>query len=81
VSINRGGNPPSFEYIGQIWNKMDFAPQDRIRLGDIDGDGRIDVCAIITDGDLCTPSIVFSSLISVSFHHVWMLIFFYRLLA
>jgi hypothetical protein len=32
---------------------MDFAPQDRIRLGDIDGDGRIDVCAIIADGDLC----------------------------
>jgi hypothetical protein len=43
VSINKGGNPPTFESIGQVR----AAPggnlsQKNVRLGDIDGDGRLD---------------------------------------
>ncbi|KAJ4351275.1 uncharacterized protein N0V89_006614 [Didymosphaeria variabile] len=52
ASINKGGNPPTFEYIGQIYTGMDWAPQERIRLGDIDGDGRLDYCAINDIGDI-----------------------------
>ncbi|KAF2112802.1 hypothetical protein BDV96DRAFT_497426 [Lophiotrema nucula] len=52
ASINRGGNPPKFEYIGMIKDSLPWAPQDRIRLGDIDGDGRLDWCAIDDKGDI-----------------------------
>lgn len=49
VSINRGGNPPTFEFIGQI--RAGTAAQDHVILGDIDGDGRLDYCEFGQDGD------------------------------
>ncbi|UKZ74641.1 hypothetical protein TrVFT333_002311 [Trichoderma virens FT-333] len=55
VSINRGGNPPKFEPLengGLIKEGYSWARQDRIRLGDIDGDGRLDYCAIDDKGDI-----------------------------
>lgn len=55
VSINRGGNPPTFEALengGLIKKGYSWASQDRIRLGDIDGDGRLDYCAIDDKGDI-----------------------------
>jgi lysophospholipase L1-like esterase len=55
VSINRGGNPPKFEPLengGPVKKGYSWAAQDRIRLGDIDGDGRLDYCAIDDKGDI-----------------------------
>ncbi|KAK0761499.1 hypothetical protein N5P37_006451, partial [Trichoderma harzianum] len=55
VSINRGGNPPKFEPLengGLIKEGYAWGPQDRVRLGDIDGDGRLDYCAIDDKGDI-----------------------------
>ena len=55
VSINRGGNPPKFEPLengGLIKEGYSWGPQDRVRLGDIDGDGRLDYCAIDDKGDI-----------------------------
>jgi hypothetical protein len=48
VSLNRGGYPPRFEFIGKI--KEDRFPQENVRLGDIDGDGRLDFCGVDGDG-------------------------------
>lgn len=50
MSINQGGNPPTFKYIGLI--RTGDAPQDRIRLGDIDGDGRLDYCWFDDSGNI-----------------------------
>ncbi|KAJ4295166.1 Glucan endo-1,3-alpha-glucosidase agn1 [Kalmusia sp. IMI 367209] len=50
VSLNRGGSPPTFEYIGQIYN--DRFAQQYVRLTDIDGDGRLDYCGIDPNGDV-----------------------------
>ncbi|KFA66600.1 hypothetical protein S40285_08276 [Stachybotrys chlorohalonatus IBT 40285] len=48
---NGGGNtPPSFRYIGSI--KTGEAPQDRIRLADIDGDGRVDYGVVADNGQV-----------------------------
>jgi lysophospholipase L1-like esterase len=55
VSINRGGNPPRFEPLsngGLIREGWSWGPQERVRLGDIDGDGRLDYCAIDDKGDI-----------------------------
>jgi len=52
VSINRGGSPPTFDYIGKVRDAESYANQERVRLGDIDGDGRIDYCAIKDEGDI-----------------------------
>ncbi|KAL3708913.1 hypothetical protein TMatcc_002701 [Talaromyces marneffei ATCC 18224] len=55
VAINQGAtnNVPTFEDIGQVM----AAPggnmtQTNVRLGDIDGDGRIDYCLIAENGDI-----------------------------
>ncbi|GAM34923.1 hypothetical protein TCE0_015r02825 [Talaromyces pinophilus] len=55
VAINQGAtdNVPTFEDIGQVMaapgNNM---TQTNVRLGDIDGDGRIDYCLIANNGDI-----------------------------
>ncbi|KAL1612344.1 hypothetical protein SLS60_000570 [Paraconiothyrium brasiliense] len=49
VSLNRGGSPPTFEYIGQIYS--DRFTQAQTRLADIDGDGRLDYCGMDVSGD------------------------------
>ncbi|KAL1599455.1 Glucan endo-1,3-alpha-glucosidase agn1 [Paraconiothyrium brasiliense] len=50
VSLNRGGSPPKFEYIGQIYS--DRFAQANVRLADIDGDGRLDYCGMDPSGDV-----------------------------
>ncbi|KAI1076427.1 SGNH hydrolase-type esterase domain-containing protein [Whalleya microplaca] len=52
VSINKGGNPPKFDHIGQVKKGPDGLNVTNIRLGDIDGDGRVDYCALADNGDL-----------------------------
>ncbi|KAL1608357.1 hypothetical protein SLS60_003298 [Paraconiothyrium brasiliense] len=51
VSINKGGNPPTFEYLDNV--KSGEATQEFVRLGDIDGDGRLDYCVIQGTGLYC----------------------------
>ncbi|KAK8085967.1 Integrin alpha N-terminal [Apiospora phragmitis] len=55
VSINKGDGTadrwPSFKVLGKIKENVGFA-QDRVRLADIDGDGRTDYCVIQNDGAL-----------------------------
>ena len=50
VSINQGGNPPTFKYIGLIRKAIPGVLQENVRLGDIDGDGRLDYCYIDNPG-------------------------------
>ncbi|KAI0965120.1 hypothetical protein F4678DRAFT_485612 [Xylaria arbuscula] len=55
VSINQGGNPPTFKPTGDgglIRKGESWVTQDRVRLGDMDGDGRLDYCAIDDKGDI-----------------------------
>ncbi|KAI0006972.1 SGNH hydrolase-type esterase domain-containing protein [Xylariaceae sp. FL0662B] len=52
VSINKGGNPPKFDYIGMVKKGPTGVKQSNILLGDIDGDGRIDYCVLASNGDL-----------------------------
>ncbi|GFP57140.1 multidomain esterase [Trichoderma asperellum] len=52
VSLNKGTRPPTFENIGVVVPASgDFAPSD-VRIADIDGDGRADVCFIHDNGDI-----------------------------
>lgn len=51
VSINRAGNPPKFESIGAI-RDVKTAPS-KVRLADIDGDGRLDFCTVEVNGVYC----------------------------
>jgi hypothetical protein len=57
VSINDGfsdgvvDGPPSFTSLGGTYKTAEGV-QDRVRLADIDGDGRFDYCAIADDGDI-----------------------------
>lgn len=51
LSINDGGSPPTFKLIGLIIDNKEEL-QDRVRLGDIDGDGRCDYCVIHDNGDM-----------------------------
>ncbi|KAK6069383.1 killer toxin subunits alpha beta [Seiridium cupressi] len=55
LSVNQGDgtatNPPSFKYMGLIKSNEGWA-QDRIRLGDIDGDGRGDYGAMDDSGNV-----------------------------
>ncbi|KAI1120096.1 hypothetical protein F5Y10DRAFT_290321 [Nemania abortiva] len=50
ASLNRGGNPPTFESIGQIIGASDREARD-VRIADIDGDGRADFC-LASDSDV-----------------------------
>ncbi|KAI0517890.1 carbohydrate esterase family 3 protein [Xylaria bambusicola] len=52
VSINEGTNPPKWRSVGKFKNAIPGYPQARVRLGDIDGDGRLDYCVINDDGSL-----------------------------
>jgi hypothetical protein len=53
VSINQGGNPPSFKYLGTITPTHDGYDAPDVRIADIDGDGRADYCLIGKDnGDI-----------------------------
>lgn len=55
ASINNGdgsgGSWPTFTYIGLIKDNEGF-PQDRVRLADIDGDGRADYGVVFDNGDI-----------------------------
>ncbi|KAH8883564.1 hypothetical protein GQ53DRAFT_732005 [Thozetella sp. PMI_491] len=55
ASINQGNgsgsNPPSFTAIG-TWKTSEGYPRERVRIGDIDGDGRADYCGLETNGDI-----------------------------
>jgi FG-GAP-like repeat len=37
---------------GGLWKPNEGSPQDRVRLADIDGDGRADYCTIADNGDI-----------------------------
>ena len=52
VSLNRGGNPPKFESIGDVTPSHDGYTADDVRVADIDGDGRFDYCLIHDNGDV-----------------------------
>ncbi|RYP85137.1 hypothetical protein DL769_001041 [Monosporascus sp. CRB-8-3] len=52
VSINDGQNPPNFKGVGKFKDAVPGYPQANVRLGDIDGDGRLDYCVIDNSGDV-----------------------------
>lgn len=55
VAINTGGRPPTFRGLangGLVRRGETWVTQDRVRLGDIDGDGRVDYCGIDLKGDI-----------------------------
>ncbi|KFX96332.1 hypothetical protein V490_03385 [Pseudogymnoascus sp. VKM F-3557] len=53
ASINQGGNPPTFKWTGGNYrNQFPGFTRDSVRLGDIDGDGRLDYCVISGNGDM-----------------------------
>ncbi|KAI1129345.1 carbohydrate esterase family 3 protein [Nemania abortiva] len=52
VSINKGENPPYFKDIGKFKDAAPGYSQKNVRLGDIDGDGRLDYCVINDNGSL-----------------------------
>ncbi|KAF5245738.1 hypothetical protein FANTH_7198 [Fusarium anthophilum] len=52
VSINQGKDPATFKYVGKWKDAVDGYPQANVRLGDIDGDGRLDYCVISSAGAL-----------------------------
>ncbi|KAI8951129.1 hypothetical protein F4801DRAFT_546511 [Xylaria longipes] len=52
VSINMGTNPPTYRDVGKFKDAVSGYLQERVRLGDIDGDGRLDYCVINDNGSL-----------------------------
>ncbi|KAE8390395.1 hypothetical protein BDV23DRAFT_193793 [Aspergillus alliaceus] len=53
ASINQGGNPPQFKSIGLVREAPGGGlAQANVRLGDIDGDGRLDYCLVKGNGDI-----------------------------
>ncbi|OBT92656.2 hypothetical protein VE01_09799 [Pseudogymnoascus verrucosus] len=52
VSLNRGGNPPQFDSVGLYKTAPSGYALTNVRLGDIDGDGRLDYCVIAGNGDI-----------------------------
>lgn len=52
VGINEGGNPPVFRGVGLWKPAVPGYEQAAVRLGDIDGDGRLDYCVLNNGGDL-----------------------------
>ncbi|CVL03596.1 related to acetylxylan esterase [Fusarium proliferatum] len=52
VSLNRGGNPPKFESIGQVIGGFDSLKATDVRIADIDGDGRADFCLVKSAGEI-----------------------------
>ncbi|KAK8017500.1 hypothetical protein PG993_013826 [Apiospora rasikravindrae] len=52
VALNRGGNPPTFESIGEVMaSPGPYGPGD-VLVADIDGDGRADYCIQENNGDI-----------------------------
>jgi hypothetical protein len=51
VSINKGGNPPTFQNIGRVKGSS-TSDRAHVRLADIDGDGRFDYCATDDGGNI-----------------------------
>ncbi|KAK8001952.1 hypothetical protein PG991_014174 [Apiospora marii] len=52
VALNRGGNPPRFESIGEVMaSPGSYGPGD-VLVADIDGDGRADYCVQENNGDI-----------------------------
>ncbi|OGM47389.1 hypothetical protein ABOM_002570 [Aspergillus bombycis] len=53
ASMNQGGSPPQFKYIGLVRSAPGGGlAQANVRLGDIDGDGRVDYCLVKGNGDI-----------------------------
>ncbi|ROT40793.1 hypothetical protein SODALDRAFT_105063 [Sodiomyces alkalinus F11] len=52
VSLNTGGNPPTFRALGSYKTPERGLGRAHVRLGDIDGDGRLDYCVIPASGDI-----------------------------
>ncbi|KAF9873870.1 hypothetical protein CkaCkLH20_08604 [Colletotrichum karsti] len=56
ASVNQGdgtaSSPPTFKSVGLIRAARAGYDQSRVRLGDIDGDGRCDVCYLEANGDI-----------------------------
>ncbi|KAK4162929.1 hypothetical protein QBC43DRAFT_214155, partial [Cladorrhinum sp. PSN259] len=54
VHINDGGKPPTFRDVGLYRQAPSGISQTNVRLGDIDGDGRLDYCYVVGNGDINT---------------------------
>ena len=52
ASLNRGGSPPSFENVGEVRSSVGNYPPARVRMTDVDGDGRIDYCVLEDNADV-----------------------------
>ncbi|KAI1261901.1 carbohydrate esterase family 3 protein [Xylariaceae sp. FL1019] len=52
LSLNRGGNPPTFENMGLVIGDLDGYAATDVRIADIDGDGRADFCLLAADGTI-----------------------------
>lgn len=52
VSINKVSEFNLNFMDGVLWKSNEGSPQDRVRLVDIDGDGRTDYCTIADNGDI-----------------------------
>ncbi|KAF4944222.1 hypothetical protein FSARC_14725 [Fusarium sarcochroum] len=52
VSLNKGGNPPTFEFLGSYFTHPEGYSQKHVRPADIDGDGRLDYCVVADNGDI-----------------------------
>jgi hypothetical protein len=52
VYINDGGKPPRFRDVGLYKEAPNGYAQTNVRLGDIDGDGRLDYCVVAGNGDI-----------------------------
>ncbi|KFY47243.1 hypothetical protein V494_00086 [Pseudogymnoascus sp. VKM F-4513 (FW-928)] len=52
VAINDGGKPPTFRDVGLYKTVPSGYAQTNVRLGDIDGDGRLDYCVVAGNGDV-----------------------------
>ncbi|KAF5710337.1 acetylxylan esterase [Fusarium mundagurra] len=52
VSLNRGGNSPKFESIGQVSGGFDGLKGTDVRIADIDGGGKADFCLVKSAGEI-----------------------------
>jgi hypothetical protein len=52
VAINDGGKPPMFRDVGLYKTAPSGFARTNVRLGDIDGDGRLDYCVIAGNGNI-----------------------------